>query len=165
MKNIIFYLLTILSLKAMSITPPNQHILDQYVSIALQVDVQTLIGKKGKFSCNFASIHDSSISIFGKNLEEASTRLQLVCIKNQCQKISKEEKESMEKIQNMPENDLRDYLEFIGYSADEIQKKVVQIKTASPNLSGPFTCENGSASIRMTVFDSCFAVPLECREN
>lgn len=158
-------LLFIISINVMAVTPPTIEVVNQYVSFAHKVDIEVLKKNPGPWTCKYDLIHDQE-TIYGsaKNMKDATTAMQLVCIKHQCDTLGETIDEAQKNLKKLSESDLRDFLEFQGLSQADIDKKVVQIKNNPVNPSSA-NCLNGTDSMRMLAFDTCFAVPVVCSKR
>lgn len=165
MKILVLGLFCAFTIQAMAITPPNQNIIDQYVQIALSTSAKELKGNesRSKWACHFPIIHESFGYNYSNDINEATQRLQLSCIKNQCEGLIDEVIQKEEEIQNMSDSDYRDFLEFMGKSQIEIAEMLQMRKNQT--TSGPRLNCNNSAHFRMMAFDSCFTVAVECKRN
>lgn len=164
MKNIFGLALLIFSMNVIAVKAPSQEIVDQYISVALKNDVTTLQGKKSKWSCTFSIMHEKEGFIgHGKTVDEAIQRLQLVCIKSQCQKVGQWADEGQVRLDAMSDQEYRDLLEFLGKSPEEIE---IAVQTRGIKISTEgMTCENSGPQYRTLAFDSCFSVPVSCGKS
>lgn len=159
-----YLLLLILAFPSFAARPPEQGVVDHYVNLALQLDPEKVQAYRASWSCQQSGPH-GSYAANGKNPKEAETLMLLMCIKDQCNKLGHQVLESAKKLKEMPEQDLYDFLEFSGHSKEEIEQKIRSIKNSSPESMKPQNCQTGTPIFRMTAFDTCFSVPLECGEN
>lgn len=144
-------------------TPPSQDVVDLYARVADQAKEEDLIGKKSRHFCQFSAVH-SDYKVYGKNTDEAIQRLQLLCIKDQCKQLGSKVDQAAAELRQMPEQDLRDFLEFNGMSPTQIDSAVQRILYEPAQvLTKPQNCQSASPLWRTMAFDSCFAVPVECR--
>jgi hypothetical protein len=165
MKNLIKVILLFLSFNLMAAHPPSIEVINSYVELAQKIDVKALQRISGPWTCQFDMIHDpQSIFASANEMNEATTALQLICIKNQCDTLGERINESQQKLKDMSESDLKDFLEFRGYNDSEIEQKILQIKTA-PKPTTNLNCKTGSDLMRTVAFDSCFAIPVVCQKN
>lgn len=158
---ILFFLL-LASFQVFAVKPPEQNVIDQYVDLAIKTDEKTLKGK-GKFECGFAMIHDRSMVAYGKKVDDAIQRLELLCIKSQCQKIGLIAQEGVDSVAALSEQEFRDFMEFSGATPQQIE--IAGKNRSQKSDISDMTCENAPASYRMLAFDSCFAVPVECSKR
>lgn len=163
MKKFVILLCIIFNLCAVSALPPSQNIVDQYVAVALYAEVKDLKGKSSKWNCRFPIMYES-LSASGKDQEDASLHLQLLCIKEQCQQLGDKVAKEVDNLQILPEQEFRDLLEFSGRSADEIEATMLTRKNYSASNTVTLTCKN-STQFRMIAFDSCFSPPMECQHK
>lgn len=162
--NKILGIVLLISSMVFAARPPSQDVIDQYVEIAQKADVKKLQGKKSKFQCRFALMHDDpSFFANAKTMDEAVQRLQLICIKSQCQRVGEMMDEGAARLNAMSEKEFRDFLEFSGATPEEIELAIQNrgLEASQKDL----TCESGTPSMRMLAFDSCFAVPVECSKT
>jgi hypothetical protein len=160
---IIMFFITLNFSTFAAMAPSSQNVVDQYVETALNADIKILAGdKRDPWTCHYMFVHDSSGR--GDTMLTATTRMQLSCIKNQCEELISSIATQVEKIKDLSESDFSDLLEFQGKSKEEIQKALIQHKNKSYEKQPTMTCEN-SALVRMTAFDSCFAIPVECSKK
>lgn len=163
MKTSLSFIFIFLSFNGMTTTPPVQNTVDQYVYLALKTDIKVIQGKSKKWSCRFPVLHES-LAALGKDQNDALMRLQLLCIKEQCQELGKQVAANVKNLLDSPENDYRDFLEFTGRTAEEIEAAVQSRKNYSQETVKVLTCNN-SAMFRTAAFDSCIAVPVECQKK
>lgn len=165
MRCLIFALILTVSTNLVAVTLASQELIDQYVHLATTTDTTELAGKKGKFSCSFPVIHDPSLRSRGKSIDEAIQRLQLLCIKEQCNKLSDVVHQSLGDFLNMPENELRDFMEFLGYSIEEIEAALINKKSMHDGSLPKQTCATGTPTFRTAAFEFCFSTPVHCQKS
>ena len=164
MKSILGILLILTSSTLFAARPPNQDVVDKYVEIAQNADVAKLQGKKSKFQCRFDMVHDDpSFFANAKTMDEAVQRLQLICIKSQCQKVGEMLDEGAARLNAMSEKEYRDFLEFAGATPEEIE--IALQNRGNQGTSKDLTCATGTPAMRTLAFDSCFAVPVSCQKT
>lgn len=156
-----FFIAFMISASASAFTVPSQDLVDQHVNLALKISEKEILNGKGKHSCNFAFIHDKSWTSTGNNREEAATRLQLYCIKKQCEALVEQVKQSIADILNLPDEDYRDLLEFSGKTPKQIEEALIERNNGIAKEKPVLGCTS-SANFRVSAFDSCYSVPLEC---
>lgn len=144
--------------------PPPQEFVDQYLAIAITYDVKTLQGKKSNWECDYPIIHNTAGYIgYGKSESEAIRRVQLVCMKGECQRLGERSREATEELNAMSEQEYRDFLEFTGDSLEEIEAQMKNRGKLKP--SEGLTCENAGPTYRLATFDSCVLLPIRCQET
>lgn len=156
-----FIALFIISTSANVFGAPSQDVVDKHVGLALSLPEKEILNGKGKRSCSFSFIHDKSWVGIGNSQQEAATRLQLFCIKKQCEQLVDQVRKSLEDILDLPEQDYRDLLEFSGKTPEQIEAIILERKLGLSKEKTILGC-NKSASLRMTAFDFCYSVPVEC---
>lgn len=164
MKKLITFFLFLMFTSNVMAAPAGQAVVDRYVGLAQAIDESDILKMKGAWTCSFPVIHDSSWKVSGKNQTETVTGLMLLCIKHRCEDMKAEMEDAVAKILNIPEQDYRDLLEFIGKIPEEIEAALTNRKNGVVQIKNPLNCTN-SASYRMVVFDSCYSVPVECSEK
>jgi hypothetical protein len=162
--NILLLSLIILgfSINSFAVIPPSQDVVDKYVEMALSINEQKLSNEKGKFQCSFDFPEYSGMNAKGKSYDEAIQKLQLICIKHQCETLGEKVNQSMKNLASMPDSDLRDFLEFNHMSKDEIERTLRAIRDNSIDKGPTQNCLNGPAHFRQAAFDFCFATPVGC---
>lgn len=164
MKCFSFIILFFVSLNSFAAKAPNQEVVDYYINLANQLDVKSLQGIKSDWKCSFELIHDDpNFFARSKTPEEAVQRLQLICIKSQCQRLGEIVQSAMDKVASMPEQEYRDYLEFSGFSQTEIENALLK-RNNVPKIQ-KLTCDNASPLLRTIAFDTCFTVPVQCQKE
>ncbi len=137
---------------------PNQNTIDAYVEAALQANPQALRSARGRFHCGFDIIH--SFEGRGDTMEEAQTRAQLLCIREQCEGSDQRQMESLERLRAQSDEELGYLLESIGHARETHADTIRNIR-GQDYVAGSVSCRN-DAYERMIAFDSCFAVPMRC---
>lgn len=164
MKSLLGIVLILSASTLFAARPPNQDVVDKYVEIAQKADVEKLQGKKSKYQCRFDMIHnDPSFFANAKTMDEAIQRLQLICIKSQCQKVGEMLDEAGVRLNAMSEKEFRDFLEFTGATPEEIEIAVQN--RGNQTSSKDLTCATGTPAMRTLAFDTCFAVPVVCTKT
>jgi hypothetical protein len=151
------------SFTCMAITAPGPEVVDQYVQIALSMDVKAPT-EQDQFTCKMPLNDDFSGIGFGQSMEEAQQYLQLLCIKDRCEHMGEQVSSEMIKLQNLSEKDFGDFAEFAGLTPEQIEALLSYIKNRPPITQTTNTCLN-SASFRTVAFDLCFSQPLSCQKN
>lgn len=150
---------------AVAVAPPDQRIVDMYVDLAQKIDESKVRTVKGKIECSFVAIHtDKTLRARADIADKAVQLLQLVCIKRQCAKIGSLVQKSLDELTSLPEQEFRDLLEFAGKSQEEIEVALERRNSTVPSIES-MTCETAPAEYRTFAFDSCFSVPVECRQK
>ncbi len=160
MGKLIFSILIIFSSISSAQTPPSLEVIDGYVAIAHALDEESLRGEDSKWKCNFSIMHNN-LNASAMTIEQATQRLQLLCIKKECQNIGSKVSESSKKIMQMEAQELRRLLEFAQYPLEEIDLILKQRDTFHTPRE-ELNCKTGPSSYKMLAVDSCFSIPVTC---
>lgn len=178
MRFLIFTTWTVLLIfqSAQAITPPDQSVIDNAVSLALIYDKKTLEGV-GPVACQY----DILVNVYGKDpeyigrdktIELAGGRLHAQCIKHRCGEVGLwiEKSLTVGDLTTSSDEELRIFLQSLGVDKEKTEALSYVLnglkdrKTGAP-LPIPekqqLTCVN-SALARQTVFDSCMTQPIIC---
>lgn len=158
------FLISILFSRILIASAPDQSVVDQWISLALHLDEKDLQGK-GRWQCQYILGDEQSLIVFGKDKSEASTRLSLNCLKNQCANIGSKIANGIDKVLGLNDQELTALLQGSGFSEADRQI-ILQHKQKSTQASQvDLNCTNITPTARLFVFDMCFAVPMKCSRS
>lgn len=159
----------LLSLLLISFTAfaQSQELIDQYVQLAITSDSATLAGTQrgARVSCQFGMLQNPNLKAWGADTREASNRLQLLCIKDQCARLGAQVNQAAAELRDMPESDLQDFLEFSGMEAEERERTISNRNNYNETTAPVFNCATGSPTFRMVAFTMCFSTPVDCQRS
>jgi hypothetical protein len=161
MKALGFALLMLVGIKAAGAESlPAQSTIDLYTQIALTHSLEELAGQ-GSVSCHYGLFYDPSVQAYGNDLIDATQRLALLCIKQECSKLVDKLVESQNKLSSVKESDYATFLQGLGYSSEQVTAALQRKKNFSRSDLEKLGCTN-SPQGRMFNADMCFAVPMNC---
>lgn len=142
----------------------SQELVDQYVQLAITADAQTLAGSErgARFSCQFPLLQNPELKAWGKDMKEASNRLQLLCIKEECARLGAKVNRAASELRDLPASELDDFLEFSGMEEAEREQTIASRGNYDERTAPVHNCATGSPTFRTVAFTLCFATPVEC---
>jgi len=162
----IFIFCILLSSISKAVKSPPEELSAQSIQLALKFDTDKLVGN-GPTQCEFAfDIFPISINqrfeVYGKDRNEMTQRLALLCMKVRCEHINELIHQSIKKLKAEPDADQVELMQAHGYTTEQIQTFLAQKKN---EIANKYDCTNSPIAWQVFISDSCFTAPINCENR
>ena len=137
-----------------SFATPTDTKVNQWVDIALKIDIATIHSQTGRYYCESTKISP----VYGTTLNIAHGSIILICIKSYCHQIESEIHNKIEHLKSFSREQLLDLLTSIGRSH---QLNQINSNLRKGNHGQNLYCSN-SQFVRNFVYDTCVNQLYKC---
>ncbi len=123
----------------------------------------------GKFTCEYSFSPPNAIGnvnkflAFGDTIEKAHFSSRLLCIKNQCETIGAQMKESILQLRSSGSESVQEILQ--GQGIEDRDSAANKVMNENLHKLSQSNCTNGSQFLKEAAVTPCLTTPLQCQNN